>query len=146
MTVLFLCRQNAGRSQMAQAFFERTAPEHRALSGGSEPAARVHPEVVAAMREIGYELEGRKPAKVDPAMLAKADIVISMGCDDPAVCDYPGRKVEDWMVPDPSGKAVEEVRAIRDLLRAKVDRLAAQLRSAASRGPAASSGPASQAR
>ena len=146
MTVLFLCRQNAGRSQMAAAFFERAAPEHRAISGGSEPAAHVHPEVVAAMREIGYELGGRKPAKVDPAMLASADHVISMGCDDPAVCDYPGRKVEDWMVPDPSGKPVEEVRAIRDLLRAKVDRLAERLRSEASRGPAAPRGPASQVR
>ena len=132
MTVLFLCRQNAGRSQMAAAFFERVAPEHRSISGGSSPAARVHPEVVAVMREIGYELEGRRPAKVDPEMLAKADIVISMGCDDPAVCDYPGRKVEDWMIPDPSGKPVEEVRAIRDLLRAKVDRLAERLRSPAS--------------
>ena len=140
MTVLFLCRQNAGRSQMAQAFFEKAAPEHRALSGGSSPAARVHPEVVAAMREIGFDLSGRTPAKVDAAMLAKADHVVSMGCDDPAVCDYPGRKVEDWGIPDPSGKPVEEVRAIRDLLRAKVNELAERLRSAAA--PQGSANPA----
>jgi len=140
MTVLFLCRQNAGRSQMAQAFFEKAAPEHRAISGGSSPAARVHPEVVAAMREIGFDLSGRTPAKVDAAMLAKADHVVSMGCDDPAVCDYPGRKVEDWGIPDPSGKPVEEVRAIRDLLRAKVNELAERLRSAAA--PQGSANPA----
>ena len=136
MTVLFLCRQNAGRSQMAQAFFAKAAPEHRALSGGSSPAAHVHPEVVAAMGEIGFDLCGRTPAKVDAEMLAKADHVVSMGCDDPAVCDYPGRKVEDWGIPDPSGKPVEEVRAIRDLLRSKVDELAERLRSAAPRGSA----------
>jgi arsenate reductase len=140
MTVLFLCRQNAGRSQMAQAFFEKAAPEHRALSGGSSPAARVHPEVVAAMREIGFDLSGRTPAKVDAAMLAKADHVVSMGCDDPAVCDYPGRKVEDWGIPDPSGKPVEEVRAIRDLLHTKVNELAERLRSAAA--PQGSANPA----
>jgi len=125
---------------MAQAFFEKAAPEHVALSGGSSPAARVHPEVVAAMREIGFDLSGRTPAKVDAAMLAKADHVVSMGCDDPAVCDYPGRKVEDWGIPDPSGKPVEEVRAIRDLLRAKVNELAERLRSAAA--PQGSANPA----
>jgi arsenate reductase len=100
----------------------------------------VHPEVVAAMREIGFDLSGRTPAKVDAAMLAKADHVVSMGCDDPAVCDYPGRKVEDWGIPDPSGKPVEEVRAIRDLLRAKVNELAERLRSAAA--PQGSANPA----
>ena len=125
---------------MAQAFFEKAAPEHRSISGGSSPAARVHPEVVAAMREIGFDLSGRTPAKVDAEMLAKADHVVSMGCDDPAVCDYPGRKVEDWGIPDPSGKPVEEVRAIRDLLRAKVNELAERLRSAAA--PQGSANPA----
>ena len=147
MTVLFLCRQNAGRSQMAQAFFEKAAPEHRGISGGSSPAARVHPEVVAVMREIGFDLSGRTPAKVDSEMLAKADHVVSMGCDDPAVCDYPGRRVEDWGIPDPSGKPVEDVRAIRDLLRSKVGELAERLRSAAAPpGPASVRGPVTPAR
>jgi arsenate reductase len=132
MTVLFLCRQNAGRSQMAQAFFERIAPQHATRSGGSSPAARVHPEVVEAMREIGFDLTGRTPAKVDAAMLAEADLVVSMGCDDPAVCDYPGRKVEDWGIPDPSGKPADEVRRIRDLLRSKVEELARRLPTAPS--------------
>jgi len=129
MTVLFLCRQNAGRSQMAQAFLERLAPEHSPVSGGSSPAAAIHPTVVEAMREVGIDLAGRKPRKVDAEMRAQADIVISMGCDDPAVCDYPGRKVEDWAIPDPSGKPIDEVRRIRDLLRERVEGLARRLRS-----------------
>jgi arsenate reductase len=129
MTVLFLCRQNAGRSQMAQAFFQQLAPEHAAVSGGSSPAPAVHPIVIEAMWEVGIDLAGRTPRKVDAEMLARADIVISMGCDDPAVCDYPGRKVEDWGIPDPSGKPIDEVRRIRDLLRARVEELALRLRS-----------------
>ena len=123
MTVLFLCRQNAGRSQMAQAFFERLAPGHPATSGGSEPAARVHPAVVDAMREVGFDLSGRVPAKVDDDRLARADLVVSMGCDDPAVCAYPGRPVEEWELPDPSGKPLEDVRRVRDLVREKVEDL-----------------------
>jgi len=128
MTVLFLCRQNAGRSQMAQAFFERLAPAgHVGVSGGSSPAAAIHPSVVQVMREVGFDLLGRVPRKVDAALLAGADRVISMGCDDPAVCDYPGRKVEDWSIEDPSGKPVEDVRRIRDEIRARVEALAADL-------------------
>ncbi len=129
MTVLFLCRQNAGRSQMAQAFFERLAKGHVALSGGSSPAAAVHPAVVEVMREVGIDLAGRVPKKVSPETLAAADLVISMGCDDPAVCDYPGRKVEDWGIEDPSGKPAAEVRRIRDLLRARVEELARRIQS-----------------
>ena len=129
MTVLFLCRQNAGRSQMAQAFFERLAPGHHAISGGSSPATAIHPSVVEVMREVGVDLSGRKPAKVDAKMLAKADLVISMGCDDPAVCEYPGRKVEDWGIEDPSGKPIEDVRRIRDVLRERVKQLVRGLES-----------------
>lgn len=128
MTVLFLCRQNAGRSQMALAFFERMAPRGCVgVSGGSSPAAAIHPVVVDVMREIGIDLSVRLPRKVDPPMLAQADRVISMGCDDPAVCDYPGRKVEDWSIEDPSGKPVARVREIRDEIRARVESLVAGL-------------------
>jgi arsenate reductase (thioredoxin) len=128
MIVLFLCRQNAGRSQMAQAFFELLAPGHEAISAGSEPAASVHPSVVEAMKEAGIDLSGRKPRRVDQAMLDRADHVISMGCDDPAVCAYPGRKVEDWSIEDPSRKSPEDVRRIRDQIRERVESLAARLR------------------
>jgi arsenate reductase len=130
MTVLFLCRQNAGRSQMAQTFFERLAPGHTVLSGGSSPAAAVHTVVVEAMREVGFDLSGRVPRKIDPTVLASADIVVSMGCDDPAVCDYPGRKVEDWGIEDPSTKPIAEVRRIRDQLRTRVEELVRQIDSA----------------
>ena len=129
MTVLFLCRQNAGRSQMAEAFFKRLAPEHETLSGGSAPADRVHPTVIDAMKEVGIDLSGRIPKRVDRAMLDRADHVISMGCDDPAVCEYPGRKVEDWALEDPSRKSPEEVRRIRDEIRARVEALVSRLRS-----------------
>ena len=128
MTILFLCRQNAGRSQMAHAFFERLAPEHEALSAGSEPAAAVHASVVLVMKEVGIDLSGRTPRRVDQAMLDRADHVISMGCDDPAVCEYPGRKVEDWSIEDPSKKPVEDVRRVRDAIRARVAALVARLR------------------
>jgi arsenate reductase (thioredoxin) len=127
MTVLFLCRQNAGRSQMAQAFFERLAPGHQAISAGSEPAAAVHSNVVQAMAEIGIDLSGRVPRRVDKAMLDRADHVVSMGCDDPAVCEYPGRKVEDWSLEDPSKMAIEGVRRVRDEIRARVEALVARL-------------------
>ena len=130
MTVLFLCRQNAGRSQMAQAFFERSAPGHIALSGGSSPAAAVHPAVVEVMKEVGIDLSGRAPKKISAETLAAADLVVSMGCDDPAVCDYPGRKVEDWGIEDPSGKPISDVRRIRDLLRARVEELARRIEAA----------------
>jgi arsenate reductase len=128
MTILFLCRQNAGRSQMAQAFFERMAPDHQAASAGSEPAAAVHPAVVQVMKEVGIDLSDRTPRRVDQAMLDQADHVISMGCDDPAVCDTPGRKVEDWSLTDPSGKPIDEVRRIRDDIQYRVQALVLRLR------------------
>jgi len=128
MTILFLCRRNAGRSQMAQAFFEHMAPGHQATSAGSDPAAAVHPEVIQVMKEVGIDLSDRTPHRVDKGMLDRADHVISMGCDDPAVCEYPGRKVEDWALEDPSGKPIDEVRRIRDEIQYKVQALVLRLR------------------
>jgi arsenate reductase len=113
---------------MAQAFFERLAPGHEAISAGSNPASEVHPVVVQAMKEVGIDLSGRKPRRVDQAMLDRADHVISMGCDDPAVCDYPGRKVEDWSLEDPSKRPIEDVRRVRDEIRARVEAFVARLR------------------
>lgn len=113
---------------MAQAFFERMVDAgHVGVSGGSSPAPAIHPVVVDAMREVGIDLSGRVPRKVDAQMLAQADRVISMGCDDPAVCDYPGRKVEDWSIEDPSGKPMARVREIRDEIRARVEALVSGL-------------------
>jgi protein-tyrosine-phosphatase len=113
--VLFVCTQNAGRSQIAQALLERHAPaDVRAESAGSEPADRVHPVVVEAMREIGIDLADRRPKKLTLEMQLHADWAITLACG--AGCPYVPSTVEDWDIADPSGKPIEEVRAIRDEL------------------------------
>ena len=126
-TVLFVCLQNAGRSQMSAAFFEReTGGKHTALSAGTTPADRVHPEVVEVMREIGIDLSDRKPQPLTRGLAEQADIVVTMGCGD--ACPYiPGKQYIDWDLRDPSGLPIEEVRAIRDDVTTRVRQLADQL-------------------
>jgi arsenate reductase (thioredoxin) len=117
--VLFVCTHNAGRSQMAQAFFERHAPDDvRAESAGSEPAAEVWPAVVEAMNEVGIDLRGRRPTKLMVEMQLHADWAVTVGCGD--VCPYVPTTVEDWDLPDPAGESLEEVREIRDLIERRV--------------------------
>ena len=117
--VLFVCTHNAGRSQMAQALFERHAPaDIRAESAGQHPADRVWPEVVEVMREIGIDLAYRRPKKLSVEMQLHADWAITLGCG--AQCPYVPTTVEDWDIPDPAGKPIEEVRAIRDEVEARV--------------------------
>lgn len=121
--VLFVCTQNAGRSQMAQAFFERYAPDDiRAESAGQEPANRVHAEVVEAMREVGIDLSARRPRKLEVEMQLHADWAITLACG--ARCPYVPTTVEDWDVPDPAGLPVEAVRPIRDEIERRVRDLA----------------------
>jgi arsenate reductase len=111
--VLFVCTHNAGRSQMAQAFFEKDGPDDvRAESAGQDPADAPWPEVVEAMREVGIDISGRKPKKIDLEMQLHADWAITLNCA--AVCPYVPGMVEDWDVEDPRGKTMNEVRAIRD--------------------------------
>jgi protein-tyrosine-phosphatase len=120
--VLFICTHNAGRSQMAQAFFERQAPEDvRAESAGSEPANQLWPEVVEVMREVGIDLAGRRPRKLTIEMQLHADWALTMGCGD--VCPYVPTMVESWDIPDPAGRPIEEVREIRDMVAEHVQRL-----------------------
>ena len=120
--VLFVCNHNAGRSQMAQAFFERLAPDDvRAESAGSSPARQVWPEVLEVMREVGIELAERKPKKLLAEMQLHADWAVTMGCDD--ACPYVPTTVEAWSIPDPAGRSLEEVRAIRDSIEAHVREL-----------------------
>jgi arsenate reductase (thioredoxin) len=120
--VLFVCTQNAGRSQMAQALFERHGPDDvRAESAGAEPAAAVHPVVVEAMREIGIDLAGRRPKKLTLEMQLHADWAITLACG--AQCPYVPSVVEDWDVGDPAGQPIEAVRAIRDDVDARVREL-----------------------
>jgi arsenate reductase len=124
--VLFVCIQNAGRSQIAQAFFGRAAPEHEARSAGSRPAAHVHPGVVDVMREVGIDLADRQPHKLDQEDMQWADLVVTMGCGDE--CPYiPGKRYVDWELDDPSGRPPDEVRRIRDDIARRVEALVAEL-------------------
>ena len=120
--VLFVCTHNAGRSQMAQAFFERHAPDDiRAESAGQEPAGQVWPEVVEVMREVGIDLSGRRPRKLIVEMQLHADWAVTLACG--AQCPYVPTTVEDWDIPDPKGKSLDEVRMIRDAVEARVEDL-----------------------
>ena len=117
--VLFACTQNAGRSQMAQAFFERHAPDDiRAESAGDSPASHVHPEVVEVMNEVGIDLSGRRPKRLSLEMQLHADWGITLACG--ARCPFVPATVEDWEVEDPAGRTIEEVREIRDEIERRV--------------------------
>jgi arsenate reductase (thioredoxin) len=126
-TALFVCLHNAGRSQMSAALFERAAHgRHHALSAGTAPADRVHPEVVQVMNELGVDLSGHTPRKLTRELAEQADVVVTMGCGDE--CPYiAGKRYLDWDLPDPKGRPLEEIRAIRDDIARRVKALAAQL-------------------
>jgi arsenate reductase len=126
-TALFVCLHNAGRSQMSAALFERAAGgRHRALSAGTTPADRVHPEVVEVMREIGIDLADRTPGRLTLELAEAADVVVTMGCGDE--CPYvPGKRYVDWDLQDPKGRPVDEVRATRDDIARRVDALVLEL-------------------
>jgi arsenate reductase len=126
--VLFVCVQNAGRSQMAAALFAQAAGgRHEGRSAGSEPAQRVHPEVVDAMRELEVDLEGRVPRRLERADVEWADLVVTMGCGD-ACPVIPGKRYVDWELDDPAGRSPDEVRAIRDEIRRRISDLLPELR------------------
>jgi protein-tyrosine-phosphatase len=119
-TALFVCRQNAGRSQISAALFEQAAAgRHRALSAGTSPADRVHPEVVEVMRELDIDLADRRPQRLTRELAEQADVVVTMGCGD--ACPYiPGRRYVDWDLPDPAGRPIDEVRATREEIARRV--------------------------
>jgi arsenate reductase (thioredoxin) len=126
-TALFVCLHNAGRSQMSQALFERAAEgRHRALSAGTTPADRVHPEVVEVMRELGIDLADREPKLLTRELAEQADVVVTMGCGDE--CPYiPGRRYLDWDLEDPKDRPLDEVRATRDDIDRRVRELVEEL-------------------
>ncbi|MFL5860232.1 MAG: low molecular weight phosphatase family protein [Solirubrobacteraceae bacterium] len=126
-TVLFVCLHNAGRSQMSQALFEQAAEgRHTALSAGTTPAERVHPEVADVMRELGINVADRRPQLLTRDLGEQADIIVTMGCGDQ--CPYvPGKRYLDWDLPDPKGRPVHEIRATRDDIASRVRRLVAEL-------------------
>lgn len=118
---LFACVHNAGRSQMSAALFNALADpaKARAISAGTQPGARVHPEVVAVMLEMGIDLAEVRPQRLTPELAATVDTLITMGCGDdcPVV---PGVRRDDWPLPDPKGQPLEQVRAIRDEIQRRV--------------------------
>jgi arsenate reductase len=124
---LFVCLHNAGRSQMSEALFARTAGgHHQARSAGTAPGERVHPEVVAAMAELGIDLSARRPRRLTRADAEWADVVVTMGCGDE--CPYiPGTRYVDWELDDPAGRPLDEVRGVRDEIARRVDALVAEL-------------------
>jgi arsenate reductase len=128
--VLFVCLQNAGRSQMSQALFTRVAGTgHEARSAGTTPADRVHPEVVEVMDELGFDLRDRTPQKLTREMAEWADVVVTMGCGDE--CPFvPGVRYVDWELGDPSGQDVAHVRVTRDEVDRRVCALLPELESA----------------
>jgi len=122
--IIFACVHNAGRSQMAAAFFNQLADPYKAaaISAGTEPGERVHPEVQAVMQEIGIALSNAKPQKLTEEMAREASLLITMGCGDK--CPYvPGLRRDDWPLPDPKGRPLDEVRAVRDDIRNRVSAL-----------------------
>lgn len=125
-TVLFACVHNAGRSQMAAAWFNLLADPAKAhaISAGTDPGPRVHPEVVAAMSEVGVDLSGAPTSKLTTELAQRAQMLITMGCGDqcPVVL---GLKRDDWPLEDPKGKSLARVREIRDDIRQRVVRLLA---------------------
>lgn len=125
--VLFLCTHNAGRSQMAMGFFKHLAGDQATVySGGSEPADQVNPAAVAVMAERGIDISAEQPKRWTIDMLEVVDVVITMGCGDSCPI-LPGRRYEDWELPDPAGRGVGAVRPIRDDIERRVRHLLEQL-------------------
>ncbi|BCB75792.1 hypothetical protein GCM10022251_26140 [Phytohabitans flavus] len=125
--VLFLCVHNAGRSQMALGFFRHLAGDNAiARSGGSEPADEVNPAAVAAMAERGIDISGEQPQRWTDEVVRAADVVVTMGCGD--TCPFfPGKRYEDWVLDDPAGLPVEQVRPVRDEIERRVRHLLDEL-------------------
>jgi arsenate reductase len=122
--VIFACVHNAGRSQMSAAFFNRYADpsQAHAISAGTEPAERVHPEVLEAMSEVGIDLSAARPQKLTPELAQDAYLLVTMGCGD--ACPFvPGLRRDDWPLPDPKGQGMEQVRIIRDEIERRVKTL-----------------------
>ena len=117
---LFVCVQNAGRSQLAEALYERRGGEGR--SSGSKPADEVHPEVVEALHEVGIDIGDRKPRGLSRDDVEWAELVVTMGCGD-ACPVLPGKRYLDWELPDPSEMSLDEVRELRDEIERRVSRL-----------------------
>ncbi len=126
-TVLFVCVHNAGRSQMAAGYLRALAGDRvEVLSAGSEPGDRINPVAVAAMAEEGIDIAGATPKILTTDAVRESDVVITMGCGDTCPI-FPGKRYEDWELDDPAGRAIEEVRPIRDEIKRRVEALLAEV-------------------
>jgi len=126
-TVLFVCVHNAGRSQMAAGYLRSLGGDQvRVLSAGSEPADQINPVAVDAMAEEGIDITEGVPTILTTESVQESDVVITMGCGD-ACPFFPGRRYEDWKLDDPAGQGIDAVRAIRDDIRGRVEKLIASL-------------------
>lgn len=126
--VLFVCIHNSGRSQMAEAFFNRYAKGKAiAESAGTEPADVVDPKVVQVMKEIGIDISDKQPRRLTPEMLDSVDRIVTMGCGVEGVCPVSFLPTEDWGLEDPSGQSLAKVREIRDQIESKVKRLVTEM-------------------
>jgi arsenate reductase (thioredoxin) len=126
-TVLFVCVHNAGRSQMAAGWLRHLAGDRvEVRSAGSEPADRINPAAVEAMREVGIDITDQNPTRLTWDAAQESDVIVTMGCGD-ACPFFPGKRYEDWQLDDPAGLDVDAVRPIRDEIRARVERLLAEL-------------------
>ena len=127
-TVLFVCVHNAGRSQMAAGLLKALAgDEIEVLSAGSAPKDSINPQAVEVMKELGIDIASEKPKVITTDSVIASDVVITMGCGD-ACPFFPGKRYEDWVLDDPAGASLEEVRRIRDEIRIRVEMLIAELR------------------
>lgn len=125
--ILFVCIENAGRSQMAEAFATKLGL--MAMSAGTSPSPNILPVVVGVMREIGIDISKKHPRLLTPEMIDKADLVVTMGCSVDRLCPRPmlaqlQKKLVDWDLPDPKGKAISQVRKLRDEIQARISQLA----------------------
>lgn len=120
--ILFVCVENAGRSQMAEAFFRKYMPKgFEVISAGTKPSTHVNPIVLQAMKEIGIDIKNQTPKHISQQIITESEKAISMGCMDKESCPALFMKdVLDWQIPDPKGKSIEEVRKIRDQIKTKI--------------------------
>jgi len=120
--ILFVCVENAGRSQMAEAFFKKYLPSgFQPISAGTKPVVKINPIVIQVMKEVGIDIENNSPQNISQQMIDEAEITVNMGCMDKESCPALFLKdVEDWQIQDPKGKSIEEVRVIRDQIEQKV--------------------------
>lgn len=128
--ILFVCVENAGRSQMAEAFFRKYAPpQFEPISAGTCPSSKINPIVVEAMKEVGINLQNNAPKSLSPEMISTSAKTVNMGCMDRESCpSLFVNEIEDWQIPDPKGKPIEEVRKIRDEIDFKIKQLVSNIR------------------